>query len=175
MEHKYIFGSKLLRLENARDVDEVIFVDKPSWETRAPGYRSIPFHKMIIERFVRGKNQANDSFKAMHLYQLSAPFRENESYPFDDFNILEHKTVWIEQLKGYMNHTATEEKAVGGDILPKNFYHILYQYHMITEDAHWISEEAKVNVQRIHDLEMPSSYFYELRDLINSLEVQNAV
>ena len=41
---------------------------------------------------------------------------------------------------------------------------------MIMENAHWISNEAKANVQKIHDLEMPSSYFYELRDLINNLE-----
>jgi hypothetical protein len=41
---------------------------------------------------------------------------------------------------------------------------------MIKENTHQISDEAKINVQKIHDLEMPSSYFYELKDLINSLE-----
>jgi hypothetical protein len=40
---------------------------------------------------------------------------------------------------------------------------------MIKENTHQISDEAKINVQKIHDLEMPSSYFYELRELINSL------
>jgi hypothetical protein len=40
---------------------------------------------------------------------------------------------------------------------------------MIKENTHWISEPAKELVQKIHDLEMPSSYFYELKDLINSL------
>ena len=40
---------------------------------------------------------------------------------------------------------------------------------MIKENTHWISEEAKAEVQKIHDLEVSSSYFYELRDLINSL------
>jgi hypothetical protein len=54
-------------------------------------------------------------------------------------------------------------------MLPKQFYQLLYQYYMIKENTHWISEEAKAEVQKIHDLEMPSSYFEELRALINSL------
>jgi hypothetical protein len=40
---------------------------------------------------------------------------------------------------------------------------------MITEDVHFISEAAMVDVQKIHDLEMPASYFYELKEMINSL------
>ena len=40
---------------------------------------------------------------------------------------------------------------------------------MITEGVHFISEAAMVDVQKIHDLEMPSSYFYTIRDLINGL------
>mgnify|MGYP006988383097 CR=1 FL=1 len=68
-----------------------------------------------------------------------------------------------------MNAEKTEEWAFKTNILPKQFYHILYQYYMIIENTHWISDSAKVDVQKIHDLEMPSSYFYELRDLINSL------
>jgi hypothetical protein len=58
---------------------------------------------------------------------------------------------------------------MGKDILPKWFYHLAYQYNMIIEDTHWISDEAKVDVQKIHDFEMPSSYFYELREKINNL------
>lgn len=169
MEHKYVFGSKMLLINNPRDIDELVFVDKPSWMVREKGCRSIPFYKGLIDRFCRGKNMPSDAFKSLYIYQLSAPFIEDENYPFKDFNILEHKDVWVKQLKGYMNHPATEEMAMKGDILPKNFYHILYQYNMIVENAHWISDEARANVQKIHDLEMPSSYFYELRELINSL------
>lgn len=170
MEHKYVLGSIMLQMSNPRDVDEITFVDKPSWEARGQGKRSIPFVKMVIDSFINGKNKPNDHFKSMYIYQQSASFFEDENYPFKDFNILEHKAVWIEQLKGYMNYPATEEMATKEDILPKNFYHILYQYNMIVENAHWISDEARVNVQKIHDLEMPSSYFYELRELINNLE-----
>lgn len=169
MENKYVLGSKMLRMNNPRDTDEVTFVDKPSWQVRERGKISIPFVKMVIDSFTDGKNKPSDHYKSFYIYQLSAPFIEDENYPFKDFNILEHKDVWVKQLKGYMNHPATEEMAMKEDILPKNFYHILYQYNMIVENAHWISDEARENVQKIHDLEMPSSYFYELRELINSL------
>lgn len=169
MEIKYVLGSKMLRMNNPRDVDEITFVDEPSWKVREHGKRSIPFVKMIIDSFTKGENNPTDFFKSLYIYQHSAPFIEDENYPFGDFNILEHKDVWVEQLRGHMNLTSTEEMATKKDILPKNFYHILYQYNMIVENAHWISDEARVNVQKIHDLEMPSSYFYELRELINNL------
>ena len=169
MNYKYVLGSALLHLNNSRDVDEITFIDKPSWEVREQGCRSIPFIKKLIKSFIEGKNKPTDHFKSLSIYQQSAPFFEDKSYPFNDFNILDHKAVWIDQLKRYANDSSVEEKAIAGEVLPKNFYHLLYQYYMIVENTHWISNEAKVNVQKIHDLEMPSSYFYELRDLINSL------
>lgn len=169
MEYKYLFGSGLLKLENIRDEDWVVFVDKRASETRQKSCRSIPFHKKLIEIFMRGKEIKYDPFMALHLYQLSAPFREGSNYPFAHFNIAEHGEVWKRFLKAYINSEIAEQEAIRSDILPKNFYHILYQYYMIIEDTHWISNEAKVNVQKIHDLKMPSAYFYELRNLIDSL------
>ena len=167
----YLFGSKMLRLNNCRDEDWLTFVDKRASEITERGQRSVPFYKTIVNNFVNGRNAEADPFKALYIYQMSAPFHNDNDYPFNDFNILEHKTVWINCLKSYMNSEEIEQKAIAEGILPKVFYHILYQYNMINEDTVWISDEAKVNVQKIHDLEMSSSYFYELRDLINGLSV----
>jgi hypothetical protein len=132
--------------------------------------RSIPFYKTTIQHFVTGGRFMKDHvYNAVHLYQLSGGFDHGEGYPFNNFNILEHKLVWLQWLKSHMNNEKRVAEIERQDVLPKRFYHILYQYYMITENTHWISDEAKANVQKIHDLEMPSSYFYELRDLINSL------
>ena len=169
MKCKYLFGSKMLKLENAHDEDWLIFVDCKGKEAAAMGCRSIPLYKAVIGHFNKGKNIKRDYHKAVILYQLSVGFINDADYPFKDFNILEHKEVWNKWLKAYINHAETESLATKTDTLPKQFYHLLYQYHMIIENIHFISDEAKVNVQKIHDLEMPSSYFYELRDLINSL------
>lgn len=169
MEHKYLFGSKMLKLNNCRDEDWLVFVNEHSPEARQRGHRRIPFYNTIIKHFVEGKGHSNNFYQSCYLFQLSNGFFDDENYPFKDFNILEHKKVWIEQLKGYMNHADTEQLALNGEVLHKTFYHILYQYNMIVENTHFISEEAKVDVQKIHDYAMPSSYFYKLRELINSL------
>jgi hypothetical protein len=166
---KYLFGSKMLKLENARDEDRISFVDMRGKEIKDYTQRSIPLYKSTIKNFIAGKNVKSDIYRAIHLYQLSAGFNGDDEYPFNDFNILEHKEVWKQWLKAFVNDEKNEGIATKGDYLPKSYYQILYQYNMIIEDTHWISDEAKVNVQKIHDLEMPSSYFYELRDLINSL------
>lgn len=169
MNNKYLFGSKMLKLDNNRDEDWLTFVNTKPTLDMEKGYRSISFFKTIISNFVSGRNVPSDVHKACYFYQLSREFQNDADYPFNDFSVLEHKAVWIEHLKNYMNLDSTEQNAIKSDILPKKFYHILYQYNMIIEDTVWISDEAKVNVQKIHDLEMPSSYFYELKGLINSL------
>lgn len=169
MIYKYLYGSKMLKLDNCRDEDWLTFIDAKPSKSRARGERSLPFYKAIIKNFVEGKNALADPYKSLYMYQISVGFHEDAEYPFNGFNILEHKAVWIECLKSYMNDEGVEQKAIKSDILPKTFYHILYQYNMIVEDTHWISDEARVNVQKIHDLEMPASYFYELKVLINSL------
>lgn len=170
MEIKVLFGSKMLKLDNNRDEDWVTFIEKhPRGEERKQGYKSIEFFKGFIKYFIEGNNRPDDFYKSCALYELSAGFHDEENYPFKDFNIFDYKQIWINQLKGYMNHPKTEELALGRDTLQKTFYHILYQYNMIVENTHFISEEAKVDVQKIHDFEMPSNYFYELRNKINSL------
>lgn len=169
MKYKYMLGSKMLKLKNARDEDWVSFVESEGKDITEIGYRSLPCERTILKHFINGKNIKPDHYKAVILYQLSAGFIDDAEYPFKDFNILEHKEVWKQWLKAYINEEKNETWATKTDILPKQFYHLLYQYNMIVEDTHWISDEAKADVQKIHDLEMPSSYFYELRGLINQL------
>lgn len=169
MQHKYLYGSKMLKLNNNRDEDWLTFTEENAKTAREMGCKSIPFYKSIVRHFVSGNYIDADAFKALFLFQLSAPFINEDNYPFNDFNILEHKDVWVKWLKAYMNAEDTEEWATTKAVLPKQFYHIIYQYHMIIEDTHFISDEAKVDVQKIHDFEMSSSYFYDLRDKINSL------
>jgi hypothetical protein len=176
-EYKYLFGSKLLKLENARDEDWLIYADMSARNIRAAKARgetnanhSIPLTKTIISHFTREDQVHVDPFKALHLYQNSSGFfAEDAGYVFKDFNILNHKVVWSLWLKAYINSEQATSLAAGSEILNKQFYHLLYQYYMIKEDTHWISDEAKAKVQKIHDLEMPSSYFEELKALINSL------
>ena len=72
-------------------------------------------------------------------------------------------------LKAYINSEQANNLVLDVEVLPKVFYHLLYQYYMIKENTHWISDEAKKEVQKIHDLEVPAEYFEHLKELINSL------
>lgn len=170
-KYKYLFGSKMLKLDNPRDEDWIAFVDTPRNEPldKDEHQHRINFEMRRIRSFIQGQNQPTDSYKALIFYQLSSGFQEDPDYIFGFFDILKYKKVWADHLKNYMSLESTEKFAHTYDNLHKKFYHILYQYYMITEDTHFISDEARAKVQKIHDLEMPASYFYELKEMINSL------
>ena len=159
----------MLKLNNNRDEDCVSYIDADTTVARETKCHSISFQKALIDCFTRGNFIHCHPYNALFMFQCSSGFHNEQGYPFSDFNILEHKEVWKQWLKAYMNDEATEQWANKTDILPKQFYNILYQYNMIIENVHFISDKAKVDVQKIHDKEMPSSYFTELKHLINSL------
>lgn len=166
---KFLLGSAMLGLKNNRDEDWVEFVDKMGKEINIQGQRSIPYNQFSIKYFISGEHLKANEYNAIYLYQLSNGFMHGEDYPFESFNILDHKEIWVKWLQHYLNSDKIEQMAIKKDVLPKHFYHILYQYYMIKENMHWISEESKEEVQKIHDLDIPSTYFYTLKELINSL------
>lgn len=162
---KILFGSQILRLRNPRDIDDFIFYEEPYQQKP-----SIIGRTKWIECFKKGLTCPEDQSMVCWLYQYSGAFHENvENYPWIDFDIFEHKERWINQLKSFINLPSTEEFALSRKILHKRFYHLMYQYYMITENVYYISEEGMEYVQKIHDFEMPNSFFYELREKINSL------
>ena len=168
MEYKCLFGSKSLNLCNCSDEDWAIITDKSVKYIGGIVTINFPFYSKIIRNFYKGRNADGDAYKALFLYQLSKGFHNDPEYPFD-FNVLEYKPILAKCLQTYINLPRLEQEAMKQANLTKKFYHILYQYYMITEDKHFISDEARAKVQKIHDLEVPNSYFYELRELINSL------
>lgn len=169
IQYKYLLGSQMLGLANCHDEDWVTFIDDTTAAARAEHCQSIPFYKVLIRHFKTNDKIKPDYYQALFMYQLSEGFHNSEEYIFKDFNILEHVETWKLWLKAYVNSKAIEEQVKKDSRIIKWCYHLLYQYYMIKENTHWISEEAKAEVQKIHDLEVPSSYFYELQDLINSL------
>lgn len=168
MEYKCLYGSKMLCLDNCSDEDWAIITDKNCKYIGGVMAINHAFYSKIIRNFSKGRNADGDAYKALFLYQLSKGFHDDPNYPFD-FNVLEYKPILAKCLQTYINLPRLEQEAMKSEKLTKKFYHLLYQYYMITENAHFISDEAKAKVQKIHDLEMPNSYFYELKELINSL------
>jgi hypothetical protein len=96
---KFLFGSKMLGLINNRDEDWVVFVDKRGKEITNHEERSIPFYKTTLKHFIAGGEYLKEhEYNAVYLYQLSSGFLHGEDYPFNDFNIFNHKEVWIQWL-----------------------------------------------------------------------------
>ena len=168
MEYKCLFGSKMLKLDNCSDEDWAVLVDNSRQYINGMPTINYPFYNRLVGSFTKDSNVDGDPYKALFMYQLSKGFHEDSDYPFN-FDILQYKHILAKCLQTYVNSPKVEQSAIKSDTLSKKFYHLLYQYYMITEDVHFISDETKAEVQKIHDLEMPSSYFYELRDLINNL------
>ena len=168
-KYTYLVGSKMLGLQNCHDEDWLTFIDEKSSIARESGCHSISFYKNIIRQFKEGQIIHFDYFKALFIYQLSSGFFDDEGYIFKDFNILEHQVVWKKWLKAYVNSEAISNRILKDSRIQKWCYHLLYQYYMIKENTHRLSEEAMSEVQKIHDLERPSSSFEELKALINSL------
>jgi hypothetical protein len=108
---KYLFGSKMLGLSNNRDEDWLTFIEDNTKVAREKSCKSIPFYKAVISNFIRGTHVRQDPYNALYLYQLSTEFREEADYPFGYFNILNHKEVWKEWLKAYINAENIEQKA----------------------------------------------------------------
>lgn len=157
---KYLIGSKLLLLDNCRDED---------WITLSEGSKKLRIHEKMIENFMKGKNYPGDSYKGRVLYQLSNGFyADSAEAPFPHFNILEHKENWIQCIKSRFAFYDIDTIAQL-EILPKYFYHFIYQYYMIKENTHYISEEGKSIVQKVHDLEKPGYFIYIINDMIKEL------
>ena len=151
----FLVGSTMLRLSHPRDEDYI-------------SQHKIVFLQQIMEEYTQGRNHQKDSYKALFIYQLSCGFHCDIDYPFKSFNIFDHRDIWISHLQAYMR-TLRIQHISAQKILPKEYYHLLYQYYMIVENAHYISAESLAEVQKIHDLEVPGFEIYRIQELINSL------
>ena len=54
MSNLFLFGSKMLKLNNPRDEDWLEFVDVPRGTALKENQRRVEFSKMIIKTFVEG-------------------------------------------------------------------------------------------------------------------------
>jgi hypothetical protein len=150
---KILVGSSLLQLDNCRDINKI---------------EVMGHHYNIIKQFKLGAISTRDFYAAWGLFQLSNGFHDELDYPFADFDIFNYKEIWIKCLVTYFK-SLNITKIAQQYVLPKYYYQYLYQYYMIKENQHYISAEAKAEVQKIHDLEVPGSYIYRIKELIDSL------
>ena len=94
MNNKFLFGSKMLRLNNCRDEDWIIFSNDmvEQYDHKSPCHHiNIQHEKKIIDNFKTNNIISNSVYQALFLYQMSEGFHCNESNFPIKFNILQHK------------------------------------------------------------------------------------
>lgn len=171
VNYTILIGSKCLKIPNARDVD-TLTVNLISTRSNPGEYIAKKHLDENISMFCKCTADTYNPFSACVLYMLSNGFHESElNYPFRYFNLLNHPDAILHSIQTYLNNYNVVELEKNS-YLPKQFYHIVYQYYMILENTHWISDEGREIVQKIHDFQMPASYFYELKDLVNNLSIK---
>ena len=173
MINQFLFGSRLLKLDNCRDYDYVHF--DTDEVVRIEGEHHINHNSYHVESVFRNirdsktKLLSNNFIIINYFYQFSKCFHPEPDYPLQ-CDIRNIKEGWITLLKRHINDSEAEKRYTENtDILRKNFYHIAYQYFMIVDNAIYLEGEHKQIVQKIHDKEMPVAYFQELKQLINAL------
>jgi hypothetical protein len=169
---KYLIGSKILGLNNNKDIDYLIISEEYD-------YKRIPENgEDIVHRSVEHINK---------YLNYDVPYKRNcplllFNYQLDHtiigqdfpiyFDILEHKHNVVELLKYIkQNNEYNFNKRITFNKLYccKNLYHLAYNLFILQNNSTQLTEEQKEIVQKIHDGLMPISYIDEMSKMIESL------
>lgn len=169
----FLVGSRLLRMDNCGDTDYCYFS-----KIRLPKeykVHKIPMVAKLMQNFPKylkyrnAKGSTSTMSVSNYYYQYSKCFHPEEDWPIT-WDIRDYKEDWIKMLKNHINsEEAITQYIKGKTFIDKKFYNIAYQYFMIRDNTVYLEGESKQIVQKIHDRQMPISYFYEMRELINAL------
>ena len=173
MNDTYLVGSRLLMLDNCRDTDYIYFdgIKQSSGNNCCYIKMNLPHVELILSQMGNpAKTLRSFNFPVCnYYYQFSSCFQPDD-FPIK-WDIRDNKEAWKTLLKQHISNQKAVDKYINPSegLCKKPLYNIAYQYFMIVDDAVWLSGEHKQIVQKIHDLEMPSDYFYELKEKILAL------
>ena len=171
---EYIIGSKCLGLDNARDIDAIVFTDDIEFKKETKDGKDIVY--TTIEKFNTILNFEEPvgyrRFLMLTNYQKDRQII-GKDFPIE-YSILEHKEELIALivesiLQGEFNFN--KRVTANGGHCSKKIYHIAYNIFILKNNSPIITTEQKAIVQRIHDCEMPIEYLDELVNMF--MEVLN--
>lgn len=167
---KYLIGSQFLKLQNCKDTDYLLTGEQLSTVSlqKNESYLPIDFFQWYVDFLKGDEEKTTDSFVFFTLYQFSQGWRPD--FPVK-FEMLDFKKKWIKLLQHFVNSEEATKRMLTGGKATKVFYHIAYQYYILKENTYQISEEGLSLVQHIHDFGMEEKDFFELKNMVNSLEV----
>lgn len=177
MEKKYLIGSKLLGLQNNKDLDYLVIVDDDD-ERAGTRYSDNGEDVFYISKSVQDKTMSfalpfdqNTARRYIKSYALDADII-GQDFPLI-YHILDKRGKYIELLNYIVDNRACNfihtDKFNGGNC-SKLIYHVAYLTFIIENNSVDLTDEQKAIVQQIHDLKMPYTYLQTLEDKIRSLK-----
>lgn len=169
---KYLIGSSLLGLKNARDIDYIVFTDTTPMRARTAEEveNKINYHYRDREQFEKNLRFEFEDYTSISNYQFDKSF-VGDNFPID-YKILDYKDKIIELLKHISRKNEcylTKHLYQGNKCCAKRVYHIAYNVFIIMNNSTKLTDEQMSIVQKIHDIEMPIDYIDTLRELIDNL------
>lgn len=171
---KFLVGSKLLNLDNSRDIDYVVIADKDEW-----GLHKSPFDYHVWSEQdmldVFDFNTQNADYKKLKKLLVAYQY---------DYRIIQQDFPWHfdillirEKVKNFLKFVvATQECNFSRHVCMKRkncsklIYHFAYNLFILQNNSVYLTPEQKEIIQKIHDCQMPIEYLDELERMLNELD-----
>ena len=163
---KFLVGSKLVGLDNAKDNDIVVLNDED-------GRTDIHYitEASLNERMTfKLPQNARAALTYMYNYQYDIDIIKQD-FPYV-YHILDMRNKYIEVLNWIVDNQAlgfNRRVDYNNGHLAKHMYHVAYTTFIMLNNSVELTSEQKDIVQKIHDKQMPRGYLDELENIIRAL------
>lgn len=161
--YKFLVGSQLLGLSNAKDTDYYVILEEGETAKDAGVDDN---HIVDYDKTYQTLIFVDDSINSIYNYQYDKQI--NPSFAeFFEYSILNYKTDLINLLdKIIANKQFNFSKQItqGNNCCCKIIYHIAYNIFILENNSPIISAEQKQIIQKIHDKAMPIEYLDTLKN-----------
>lgn len=164
---KYKIGSRILHLDNCKDIDYIVLSDEFPDYTRKKidGEDILYLHQDTLSSRLTFKKY--DLYNTLFNYQYDRDIIGQE-FPIE-YHILDYRQELIKYLKDVVKRKLfnfNKQITLNKLYCSKRIYHIAYNIFILQNNSPIITEEQKAIVQQIHDGLMPIEYLDVLEHML---------
>lgn len=162
--YKFLVGSQLLGLTNAKDIDYYVILDEGETLNRESGvdYHVVDWSKRLKVLTFQDTNPNYCIFCYQHDKQINPSFAE-----FFEYNLLDYKKELIDLIDNIIKNKLlnfNNKITTTNNCCCKIIYHIAYNIFILENNSPIITAEQKEIIQQIHDRVMPIEYLDTLKN-----------
>ena len=171
MTTKYLIGSKLLGLDNAKDSDYLVICNDYEYERRPTNTQDIFYrNENNIKTLMVFNADLKENARFLILnYQLDKNII-GQNFPIE-YHLLGYKDKVKELLKIIVENKLLNfnKRITVKGCCSKILYHVAYNAFILQNGTTTLTSEQKAIIQDIHDCKKPISYLDELKEIIYKL------